>query len=734
VFDTGEKVATPVLLHEFTGSGKDFGYEQQHREQKNDLRSVGFNADWAVSDRFKLGFDFHDSRARSLPDDPITGGGETAFSLAGKVPSTCLQTVPNPTPSNPTATSCVNSSNFWVQQFQFNNGLPIAGRTLFPNQVAAYANSGGNPDYTFDQSSLGSQVLRIGYQDQVTDIQQGRLDGKYSFEGGSSFAFGVETREMESRQRSSGGYLAMGDWGVGDAGSVPDMVALLTPFSLTGAFDDFNPVGAPTGGWKGNADVLGQWAMDHGYRNWSEPSAPDGQLRFNPGFNTNSLVQESTKAVYAQVGLKFDVGDHASNLVMGARYEETTVVSQNNILVPTAVSWQDDNDFRVERPAAGSETLVRGDGSYHNLLPNLDFDIQITDSLKGRFSYSKTIARAGYGQLAAGSSPNGPGGSTINGFVPSGTSNNPGLLPLESDNFDLSLEYYFSDKGYVSVAAFQKNVANFIGNSVINQNLYGIRDETGGPRAQAAVAALKAAGYFTKPGQIPDDSALFTMVAMMDNPTANFTYDANGNGTIDANETFKGGAANYDGSDSQHRAFATQYDILPQADDPLWTFAVNTPVNNKDAKIHGFEFGGQYFFGDTGFGVLANYTIVRGDVGYDVTSDPNVNQFALLGLSDSANAVLMFEKFGLSARLAYNWRDQFLQTVNQGGFRNPIYVEPYDQIDLSVGYDINDNFALSFEAINLTGEDVRWHGRSDKQLWRLEDQGARYALGARYKF
>ncbi len=75
----------------------------------------------------------------------------------------------------------------------------------------------------------------------------------------------------------------------------------------------------------------------------------------------------------------------------------------------------------------------------------------------------------------------------------------------------------------------------------------------------------------------------------------------------------------------------------------------------------------------------------------------------------------MFEKFGLSARLAYNWRDEFLQTVNQGGWRNPIFVEAYDQIDLSVGYDINDSFAVSFEAINLTGEDVRWHGRSDKQ-------------------
>ena len=91
-----------------------------------------------------------------------------------------------------------------------------------------------------------------------------------------------------------------------------------------------------------------------------------------------------------------------------------------------------------------------------------------------------------------------------------------------------------------------------------------------------------------------------------------------------------------------------------------------------------------------------------------------MNQFALTGLSDSANVVLMFEKFGLSARLAYNWRDEFLQNVNQGGWRNPIFVEEYDQIDLSVGYDINDNFAVSFEAINLTGEDVRWHGRSEQ--------------------
>jgi TonB-dependent receptor len=718
-FDTGQQVATPVLLHEFTGASKDFGYEQQHREHRNDLNSIGFNASWDVAENFNLGFDFHNSRAGSHPDDGVTGGSQTSFSLAGKVPSVGVGANPG---CGRAQTGC---TNFWTQTFMFNDGLPIAARTLFPTSTAAYAGTGGNSDYSFGPTSLGSQILRINYQEQNTDIKQSRIDGKFKFENGSTFGFGVETRSMSAHQLNSNSNLTMGDWGVGDTGLVPDMVALLTPFSLTGAFDDFNPVGAPTGGWKGNANVLGQWALDHGYTNWTEASAPDGQLRYNPGFNTDSLVEEDTQAVYAQVALKFDLGAMPSNLVIGGRYEQTDISAENLQLVPTALLWQDDNDFQVVRPT--TFTLVTDSGQYKNFLPNLDFDIGLSESLKARFSYSKTIARAGYGVLAAGQGAGGAGGSTINGFLPTGNQNNTGLLPLESDNFDISVEYYFSDTGYVSLGAFQKNVENFIGNSVEQINLFGIRNQTGGPSAQAALAFLQSAQCTAQNGGNAcgrDDSALFTATAMLINP-GTFT---------DTTGTWTGGLANYNGSNAQHVAFATKYDILPTASDPLYTFNVNTPVNNREAKIHGFEFGGQYFFGESGFGVLANYTIVKGDIGYDLTSDPNTNQFALTGLSDSANAVLMFEKFGLSARLAYNWRDEFLSTVNQGGWRNPIFVEAYDQIDLSVGYDINDQFAVSFEAINLTGEDVRWHGRSTKQLWRLEDQGARYALGARYKF
>ncbi len=721
-FDTNEAVATPVLLKEHTGSAKDFGYEQQHREQKNDLSSLGFNLNWRVSDRITVDLDYHDSKARSLPNDPVTGGGETTFSLAGKFSGDCLANYPG-APAGVTPI-CQNSANAWDQVFVFNNGLPVAQRALFADTNAMLAGTGGNTNVDFGPNTLGTQVMRINYQSQETDIKQFRAGSSIDFDEGR-FNFGMETRDMEMNARASSGYMALGDWGVGDLGKVPDMVGLLRPFSLTGAFDDYNPAGAPTGGWKGNANQLAQWAMTR-YGNWSEDAMTDGQLRYNPGFSNNDIVQEKTTSFYAQIALHADVGSMPANLLVGARYESTNVNSTSFILPTKYLTWQDDNDFQQTQTGAISDIVTLNEtATYNNLLPNLDFDIGLTDSLKARLSYSKTIARANYNNLTALIDPNTPGGSTLNGFQATATANNPGLLPLESTNLDLSVEWYFSDNGYVSVGWFDKDIVNFIGTGVFDSTVAAlgggnIKDQTGGPRARAALDALKAAGVSS-----PDDTALFTMLVMMEHP----------DGFTDKNGTFwAGGADAYNGTNSQHIAWATQYDVLPNPDDPDYIFALQRPINNKEANIHGWEFGGQYFFGDSGFGVLANYTIVKGDVGFDNTGDPNVNQFALLGLSDSANAVLMFEKYGISARIAYNWRDKFLTAANQGSWRNPIYVAEYDQIDISVGYDVNEHLSLSLEGINITGEDVRWFGRSEKQLWRLEDQSPRYALGARYKF
>jgi TonB-dependent receptor len=269
-------------------------------------------------------------------------------------------------------------------------------------------------------------------------------------------------------------------------------------------------------------------------------------------------------------------------------------------------------------------------------------------------------------------------------------------------------------------------VKNFIGNASVTEEFFGLRDATNGPRALAAQAAVRGLpGH----GQFVNETELFVMTALMEHPN-DPKYPGGAAGYANVYNTGDAKAINQMSVD-----VATAYDIVANQNDPVYEFNTQRPVNNKSAKIHGFELGGQHFFGDTGFGVLANYTIVKGDIGFDDTLDPTRgNQFALLGLSDSANLVLMYEKYGFSARVAYNWRDKYLNDANRGSFNNPVYVAPYEQLDASVNYNFTDNLSVSVEGLNITGRDIRQYGRSKAQLWYLEEQGARYAVGARYKF
>ena len=78
---------------------------------------------------------------------------------------------------------------------------------------------------------------------------------------------------------------------------------------------------------------------------------------------------------------------------------------------------------------------------------------------------------------------------------------------------------------------------------------------------------------------------------------------------------------------------------------------------------------------------------------------------------------------------------KYLILANQEGSNtNPYYVEPYHQLDLSVGYALNERWSFSFEAINLTGEDIRWSSRTTLMINKLIDQSPRYLIGAHYKF
>ncbi len=169
----------------------------------------------------------------------------------------------------------------------------------------------------------------------------------------------------------------------------------------------------------------------------------------------------------------------------------------------------------------------------------------------------------------------------------------------------------------------------------------------------------------------------------------------------------------------------------PDAGDDVAVFTNTLPNNGEDATVDGFEIALQHTF-DNGFGVLANGTIVDSDAELDPF---DINQvFALTGLSDSYNLVAFYETDDYQIRLAYNWRDAFVQSLTQGQGDGPTIVESYQQLDISGSYSVTDNVEIFFEGINLTEEFVHKRGRFSNHLLLVEDSGRRWAFGVRGNF
>ena len=176
--------------------------------------------------------------------------------------------------------------------------------------------------------------------------------------------------------------------------------------------------------------------------------------------------------------------------------------------------------------------------------------------------------------------------------------------------------------------------------------------------------------------------------------------------------------------------------------DPASPFNLSVPINIEEAEVDGLEFVIQHNFWDSGFGVIANATLVNGDVGYDNLrcDQPNCNlstQFTITGLSDSANLVGYYEKNAIGVRLAYNWRDDFLAGTGQTnvGAGPPTYVAAYGQLDLNASYKFfGDKLTTFVDILNLTNETTYVYGRSKNQPLFATQLGTRYNVGVRYKF
>jgi TonB-dependent receptor len=153
------------------------------------------------------------------------------------------------------------------------------------------------------------------------------------------------------------------------------------------------------------------------------------------------------------------------------------------------------------------------------------------------------------------------------------------------------------------------------------------------------------------------------------------------------------------------------------------TVLVTGPANGKGAKIEGFEADYQRFFdflpgGWSGFGIDANVTYVKnkgvpnanltpvGNAGGNITNAGNAGTSlepgSLEGLSKwTYNLVGMYEKGRVSARLAYNWRSQYLVTAVDCCVYLPVWQKGAGFLDGSIRYRLNDSVELSLEASNI---------------------------------
>jgi len=413
----------------------------------------------------------------------------------------------------------------------------------------------------------------------------------------------------------------------------------------------------------------------------------DDAYRAPARMTINRRTFEKTSSFYLQWRNTFD-WVFPVNVAAGVRHEKTRITSPSEILPPAGnVLWTTGALFSF----ALSENPVFSDykGEYSYWLPNLDVRMDLRENLVLRGSYGKSIGRPGWLDIQGGLTLN----STYGLFGGAGNEGNPGLLPLESKNIDFSLEWYYGEGSYASAGYFRKSISNFVGNSTVLQRPYEMYSPIRGRYWMNAVNA----------GCTDGDTECIRSYIF----------------------------ANHAGDPGVD--FEAQI-ITGQPGDPQAEFGIITPVNQRSDTLDGLEFNFQHMFGNTGFGVSANYTKVDSGLTFDDYSLGD--QYPMVGLSDSANLVVFYDKYNWQIRAAYNWRDEFLAGIGglPGRPLDPNYVESYGQLDMNVTWAMNAHLSVFVEGINLTNETQRIHARHQYMLLSASQTGPRYMFGLRYKF
>ncbi len=400
-------------------------------------------------------------------------------------------------------------------------------------------------------------------------------------------------------------------------------------------------------------------------------------LAVNPA--ASYRVNETTHAFYGQANLEF--GPVRGNV--GLRYIRTKINSIGNNVA---------NDVVTE---------VNTPGNYDLWLPRVNVVADLTDDLVFRGSWTEDLNRPDFSFLRTSLSfPTGPNDAVQLG--------NPGLEPETVTSFDASLSWYFAPSSVISVGFFHKKRTNLFVEveepAAVDAN--GFRDIT---------PPCEGGGIFNP---IPDRNVLSPVI---------------GNGLCVPIRTRVNDIASTKQTGVE---VAFQYD-LSQFEDTL-----------------GFA---------SGFGIIANYTYQKFSGGDALDSSDRDNRgTAILGASSGLtapaggftarrglvdfskhayNATLYYEKYGISARARYTWRDAFrtLDTAAGASLGStigfPVTTAARGQLNASITYDVTDYLNVGVEGVNLTKSKIEQFCVNDDALLCFQGlPDRRITFGASLRF
>lgn len=145
-----------------------------------------------------------------------------------------------------------------------------------------------------------------------------------------------------------------------------------------------------------------------------------------------------------------------------------------------------------------------------------------------------------------------------------------------------------------------------------------------------------------------------------------------------------------------------------------------------------------------GFGTRLSGTWTSSEVTLPTVGGVPARKISVLGTSDAVyNLQAIYEKYGLTVRLAYQYRTPWGESVGSyrvtNGVVNPadngdIFWDADEELDLSVRYQVNQHFEVYLDGVNLTDQGARRYGDQKRYPIEYETFGRRYVAGVRFNF